>query len=73
MTSFEHIFDVVIIGGGCAGLKAAETLVNKHKITNILLLEAQENLGGRTQTIWLDDNPEMPIELGANWIHGTEV
>ena len=64
-----NIFDAVIVGAGCAGLKAAETL-NSHGITNICVLEAQDRIGGRIQTILLDDNIEMPLEMGANWIHG---
>jgi phytoene dehydrogenase-like protein len=65
-------YDVIIIGGGCAGLKAAETLYS-NGVKNILLLEALDRLGGRLHTIWINDDPKVPIELGANWIHGLEV
>jgi monoamine oxidase len=67
------MFDVVVIGAGIAGLKAAETLVTKYNIKNILVLEAQEKIGGRTETTLLNGNPELPLEMGANWIHGIEV
>lgn len=74
MDSYDKVvFDVAVIGAGIAGLKAAETLVTKYNMKNIVVLEAQEKTGGRTETILLDGNPEIPIELGANWIHGIEV
>jgi monoamine oxidase len=42
--------DVIIIGAGVAGMAAAHDLV-KAGITNILILEAQERIGGRTHTV----------------------
>lgn len=68
-TTESNVYDVLIIGGGAAGLKAAETLYT-NGVTNILLLEAQERLGGRIQTVWLNNDVKVPLELGANWIHG---
>jgi monoamine oxidase len=68
----DHLYDVVIIGGGVAGCKAAHTLYMKGA-ENILLLEAQNRLGGRIHTIFLDDNAKRPVEMGANWLHGTVV
>ena len=45
MTTTENeIFDTVIIGGGIAGLTAA----NELKKSNILVLEKEEKCGGRT-------------------------
>ena len=38
--------DVVVIGGGFAGITAARDL--KHRGFNVLLLEARDRLGGRT-------------------------
>lgn len=64
-----QLYDVIILGAGCAGLKSAETL-SVNGIKNILVLEAQERLGGRINTIWLNDDENVPLEMGANWIHG---
>ena len=42
----EHRHDVVIVGGGAAGLAAASRLWEKG-VTDILVLEAQDRIGGR--------------------------
>ncbi len=68
----NHIYDVVVIGGGCSGLKAAETLYS-NGIRNIILLEAQNQLGGRIRTVLIDDNANLPVHLGAIWLHGIQV
>jgi monoamine oxidase len=46
----SQCFDVIIIGAGVAGMAAAHDLV-QGGITNILVLEAQERIGGRTHTV----------------------
>jgi monoamine oxidase len=57
--------EVIIIGGGIAGLSAAtELLRNDCKVT---LLEAKERFGGRIYTL---QEGSLPIELGAEFIHG---
>lgn len=43
-------FDVVIIGAGVSGMAAAHDLV-QGGVTNILILEAQDRIGGRTHTV----------------------
>ncbi len=60
--------DVVIVGGGVAGVEAAEKLYSSG-ITNIVLLEAQDYLGGRIKTYFLNDDEKYPLEMGATWIH----
>lgn len=42
--------EVIVIGGGIAGLAANESLF-KNGITNILLVEANNRLGGKTHII----------------------
>lgn len=57
----------IVVGAGCAGLAAAQQLqVANHQV---VLLEARQRLGGRiwTSRKWND----LPIDLGASWIHGT--
>ena len=60
-------FDVVIIGAGAAGLAAGRALSGAGK--RVCLLEARDRIGGRVSTLHLPDLP-LPIELGAEFIHG---
>jgi len=55
--------DVVIVGGGFAGLSAATRL--KEKGRTVAVLEARERVGGRTWTITESD---YWIDNGAQWI-----
>ncbi|MGH8685195.1 MAG: NAD(P)-binding protein, partial [Nitrosospira sp.] len=46
-------YDVVIVGGGIAGLYCCHELIKKRdslKINSILLLEASDRFGGRIET-----------------------
>jgi len=58
---------VIIIGAGAAGLAAADELSRAGCAA--LLVEARDRLGGR---IWSPREPSLPvpIELGAEFIHG---
>ncbi|KAK7078933.1 hypothetical protein SK128_020192 [Halocaridina rubra] len=57
---------VVIVGGGVAGLTAAKTLI-ENDYTNLLILEADNRIGGRVRTI---REGSVLVEEGAEWIHG---
>jgi monoamine oxidase len=59
--------DVVVIGAGAAGLAAAATLVRAGK--NVRCLEATDRVGGRILTVH-DPLAPLPIELGAEFVHG---
>lgn len=67
----DVFFDVIIIGAGLAGLRAAHELIAKHGLLrhNILILEAQDYIGGRVRQAE-DFVPNGLIELGAEILHG---
>lgn len=57
---------IVVIGAGLAGLAAARDLqAAGHEV---LVIEARTRIGGRIHTsrLW----PDLPMDLGASWIHG---
>jgi monoamine oxidase len=59
--------DVAIIGAGAAGLAAAAAVSEAGR--SGIVLEARDRIGGR---IWTHSEPSLPvpIELGAEFIHG---
>lgn len=59
---------VVIIGAGAAGLTAARELDAAG--IGVTILEARDRIGGRILTV-RDAHTPSPIELGAEFIHGT--
>lgn len=56
---------VVVIGGGISGLAAAKKL--KENGLTVIVLEAQEKVGGRIRT---DRSLGVAFDEGASWIHG---
>lgn len=54
---------VVIIGAGAAGIAAAVKLI-KNGFQNVIILEANDRIGGRIHTI---DFGGSKIDLGAQW------
>jgi len=60
-------WDVVIIGGGLAGITAARDLQQRGLRT--VVIEANDRLGGRTYTI---EDEGCKLELGGTWIHWTQ-
>lgn len=59
--------DIIIIGAGATGLLAARELAKAGK--KVLILEARDRAGGRILTI-NDASFDLPVELGAEFIHG---
>ena len=57
-------FDVLIIGGGAAGIGAARELAGSGRST--LLLESTSRLGGRA---WTYEIAGHRLDLGCGWLH----
>ncbi|HEY6994182.1 MAG TPA: NAD(P)/FAD-dependent oxidoreductase [Xanthobacteraceae bacterium] len=60
--------EVVIIGGGAAGIAAGRRLTDAR--IDCLLVEARSRLGGRAWTV--DDGAGFPIDLGCGWLHSAD-
>lgn len=59
---------IAIIGAGLAGLSAARDLVQRG--VEVIVVEARDRIGGR---IWTSrDWPDMPMDMGASWVHGVK-
>lgn len=61
--------DVLVVGGGAAGLNAAARLARAG--LSVLLLEARDRLGGRILTKPLGKGGPL-VEMGAEFLHGSE-
>lgn len=63
---------VLILGGGVAGIMAARALHDRG-MDNFKVIEAWETLGGRMKSISFGvADRQYVLELGADWIHGTQ-
>jgi monoamine oxidase len=60
----NEIFDVAIVGAGLSGLTAATLLARAGK--KVIVLEAQDRVGGRTWSKSLDNGAF--IDIGGQWI-----
>ncbi|KAJ8522165.1 hypothetical protein ONZ45_g1242 [Pleurotus djamor] len=60
---------VLILGGGVTGIIAARTL-HQRGLNNFLIIEGRDEIGGRLQSRTFGGN--TTIELGANWVQGTQ-
>ena len=63
---------VLILGGGMAGVIAAKTL-HEQGIDDFIIVEGKGELGGRMLSHRFGAvNNQWTIELGANWVQGTQ-
>jgi monoamine oxidase len=62
--------DVVVVGGGVAGLAAAEAL--RARRLEVVVLEAASRLGGRVLTLRPPVLGGAAFDAGASWLHGAE-
>lgn len=62
----QHSPKIVIVGAGTSGIAAASKLY-ENGLENILILEAQDRIGGRVYTTQFG---EYVIDLGGQWVHG---
>jgi monoamine oxidase len=59
--------DVLVLGAGASGLAAAQSLGAAG--LRVTVLEARDRVGGRVHTV-RDESSPLPVELGAEFIHG---
>ena len=62
--------DVLVIGAGAAGLAAARDLVDAG--VSVRVLEARGRVGGRIYSVGERGGKELPVELGAEFVHGKQ-
>jgi monoamine oxidase len=67
MTNSRGEVDVLVLGAGAAGLAAARDL--SHAGLRVTVVEARPRIGGRILTL-RDPRSPLPVELGAEFIHG---
>lgn len=64
-------FDVIIIGAGLSGLSSGYYLKKADSNLKILIIEAKDRIGGRTQTAKLKCSKEGVVkgwDIGGQWV-----
>ena len=62
------VYDAIIIGAGWSGLRAAHVLSDSIDDAKVLILEANDYIGGRSKTVMTNDG-SMPTDLGSEWLY----
>lgn len=65
---------VLVLGGGIAGVTAAQTLAS-NSVNDFVIVEYNSDLGGRIAHTTFGQDPSgkpYTVELGANWVQGIE-
>ena len=65
----SFVYDVIIVGCGPAGIAAAIEFEKSSKKINYVLLEARDRVGGRVITDRISFGENVPVDLGAQWLH----
>jgi polyamine oxidase len=72
-TSDSFTADVIILGAGIAGISTARALIKEYNVTDVLLIEARGDIGGRAHTEHLvnpNTGHKTTVEKGCNWVQG---
>lgn len=68
--SSEKAYDIIVIGGGIAGLSTVNSLIEKG-FSKVLLLEAEERVGGK---MWTERTARGPYyERGAELVNTSDI
>ncbi|RNA10385.1 putative flavin-containing monoamine oxidase A [Brachionus plicatilis] len=70
-----ELYDVIIIGAGISGSNAAYQLKKRCQNIKILVLEAKDRMGGRTQTIDVKcskQNQTSRWDIGGQWVSDSQ-
>ncbi|XP_001607922.1 protein anon-37Cs isoform X1 [Nasonia vitripennis] len=59
---------IIIVGAGASGIAAASKLM-ENGFNNIIILEAEDRIGGRVYTHKFGD---YAIDIGGQWVHGID-
>ena len=61
---------VVVVGGGLAGVCAAETILQNHDRCTVILLEASQVLGGRLRSATINDShgKQHSVDIGGQFV-----
>jgi monoamine oxidase len=71
----KELFDVIIVGAGVSGSTAAYTLKKQCSSLKILVIEAKNRVGGRTQTVELNcskPGKKIKVDAGGQWVSDTQ-
>ena len=67
--SDAEIYDAVIVGAGWSGIRAAEVLSKDKGISKVLIIEANDYIGGRARTVMNSNVSGIPTDLGCEWLY----
>lgn len=66
----SEVYDVIVVGAGVAGLRTA-SLLRETKL-NVLVIEANESIGGRTKSFSPNPNSNDRFDIGGQFLGPTQ-